>query len=110
MGWRVWTAWWILLKVIQGYFEHIFKKHETLTDKTPVEIFVKIVQNMVTLKIKSGHCSESLLPEIVKLIEITKEKTTKRKNGENLLHHQNIGVVLVHSNIVDEKYQRVHES
>ena len=62
------------MKVIQGYFEHIFKKHETLTDKTPVEIFVKIVQNMVTLKIKSGHCSESLLPEIVKLIEITKEK------------------------------------
>ena len=34
---------------IQGYFEYIIKKHETLTDKSPVEIYVNRIQNRVLL-------------------------------------------------------------
>lgn len=37
---------------IQDYFEHIVKKHKTLTDKLLVEIYVNSIQNRVKFKIK----------------------------------------------------------
>ena len=38
---------------IQEHFEHIIKKHETLNDKPPVQIFANKIQNRATMKIKS---------------------------------------------------------
>lgn len=35
------------------YFESIIKKHETLTDRPPVQICFKKLQNKITFKIKS---------------------------------------------------------
>ena len=42
----------------------------------------------------------------MKLLESTKSKLTKDKNGENLPHSEIIKAVLVHCNIVNNDYQQ----
>ena len=41
----------------------------------------------------------------MKLLESTKNKITKHKNGENVPHLEITEVVLVHCNIVNNNYQ-----
>ena len=41
-------------------------------------------------KIKAGSYLELLMRETKKLLEITKNKTTKDENGENVPHLENI--------------------
>ena len=43
--------------------------------------------------------------ETKKLLGSNEEKVTKYKNGENVLHIENIRVVIVHCNIVNNKCQ-----
>ena len=44
------------------------------------------------------------MPETVKLLGSTKNKTTKSTNGENLPHLEITEVVLIHCNIVNNDY------
>ena len=37
----------------QDYLEYIIKKHETLTDKPPIQIYVNKIQNSITFNIKT---------------------------------------------------------
>ena len=46
------------------------------------------------------------MSETIKLLESTKSKTSKDKNGENVLHLEITEVVLVHCNIVNNDYQQ----
>ena len=39
---------------VQDYFEFIFKKHETLTDNLPVQIYANKIKNRIVFKIKTG--------------------------------------------------------
>ena len=48
---------------------------------------------------------ELLTNETMKLLGSTENKTTKDKNGENVLHLEITEVVLVHCNIVNNDYQ-----
>ena len=43
---------------IQDYFKYITKKHETLTNKPSVEIYVNRTQDKVSFKIKTGYYLE----------------------------------------------------
>ena len=70
---------------IQNFFEYVIKKHGTLTDKTPVEIYVNRMQNIITIKFKSGYYLELLTLETMKLLGSIKRKITKDKNRENSL-------------------------
>ena len=47
-----------------------------------------------------------LTPETIKLLGSIKNKITKDKNGENVLHSEITEVVLVHCNIVNNDYQQ----
>ena len=49
---------------------------------------------------------ELLTNETMKLLGSTENKTTKDKNGENVLHLEITEVVLVHCNIVNNDYQQ----
>ena len=40
---------------IQDYFEFIIKKHETLTENSPVQIYVNNIKNRIAFKIKAGY-------------------------------------------------------
>ena len=51
---------------IQDYFEFIIKKHETLTENSPVQIYPNKIQNRTVFKIKTGYKLELLSPEPMK--------------------------------------------
>ena len=48
---------------IQDYFEFIIKKHETLTQNPPIQIYPNKIKNRTVFKIKTGYKSELLTPE-----------------------------------------------
>ena len=91
---------------IQDCFEHILKKHGEYIDKPSAQIYVNKIENRVTFKIKNGYSLELLTPETIKLLESTKNKITKDKNGENVPHFEITKVALVHCNIVNNDYQQ----
>ena len=47
---------------IQDYFEFIVKKHETIANNPPVQIYVNRIKNRIIFKIKTGYKLESLSP------------------------------------------------
>ena len=87
---------------IHDYFEYILKKHGENTDKQ-VKTYVNKVENRVTFKIKiiNGYSLKLLTPKTMKLLGSTENKTTKDKDGENVLYLENTAVVLVHCNIAN---------
>ena len=74
---------------IQDYFEFIIKKHETLTENPPVQIYPNKIKNRIIFKIKTGYKLELLTPETMWLL------------GKL----ESVEVVLVHCNLVKNDYQ-----
>ena len=93
---------------IQDYFEFIIKKHETLTENPPIQIYPNKIKNRIVFKIKTGYKLELLTPETMKLLGSTKKDVDKDKDGEIVPKLQSLEVVLVHCNLVTNYYQ--HES
>ena len=48
---------------IQDYFEFIIKKHETLTENPPIQVYPNKIKNKVIFKIKTGYNLELLTHE-----------------------------------------------
>ena len=68
-------------------------------------IHVNKIENRITFKIKTGYYLEFLMPETMKILESTTSKTSKDQNGENVIHSEITGVIVVHCNIVSNNYQ-----
>ena len=51
---------------IQDYFEFMIKKHETLTENQPVEIYPNKIKNRIAFKIKTDYKLELLTPETMR--------------------------------------------
>ena len=66
---------------IQDYFEFIIKKHETLTENPPIQIYPNKIKNRIVFKIKTGYKLELLTPETMRLLERTKKDVDANKNG-----------------------------
>ena len=90
---------------IQDYFEFIIKKHETLTENPPIQIYPNKIKNRIVFKIKTGYKLELLTPETMKLLGSTKKDVDKDKDGENVPKLESVEVVLVHCNLVKNDYQ-----
>ena len=58
---------------IQDYFEFIIKKHETLTENLPVQIYPNKLKNGIVFKIKTGYKLELLTPKTMRLLGSTKK-------------------------------------
>ena len=67
---------------IQDYFEFVIKKHETLTENPPAQIYPNKIKNRIVFEIKTGYKLELLTPETMKLLGITKKDAGKDKDGE----------------------------
>ena len=91
---------------IQDYFEFIIKKHKTLTENPPVEIYQNKIKNIIVLKIKTGYKLELLTPETMRLLGSTKKDVDSDKNSENVPKLESVEVVLVHCNLVNNSYQQ----
>ena len=89
---------------IQDYFKFIIKKHETLTENPPIQIYPNKIKNRIVFKVKTGYKLELLSPETMKLLESTKKDVGKDKDGEDLLKLESAAVVLVHSSLVNNSY------
>ena len=95
---------------IQDYFEFIIKRHETLTEDSPIEIYPNKIKNRIAFKIKTGYKLELLSRETMKLLGSTKKVVDKNKNGENIPKLQSVEVVLVHCNLVNNNYQQTSKA
>ena len=82
------------------------KKHETLTENPPVQIYANIIKNRIVFKIKTGYKLELLTPKTMKLLGSTKKDVDKDKNGENVPKLESVEVVLMHCNLVKNDYQQ----
>ena len=67
---------------IQDYFEYITKKHGTIADNPPVQIYVNKIKNRIVFKIKTGYKLELLTEETIQLLESSKKVIDKNKDGE----------------------------
>ena len=47
---------------IQDYFEFIIKKHETVTENAPIQIYPNKIKNRIIFKIKTSYQLELLTP------------------------------------------------
>ena len=71
---------------IQDYFDYTLKKHTENINNPSIKGYVNKIENIITLKLKNGYSLEFLSPETIELLGSTKNKITKDKNGENVLH------------------------
>ena len=90
---------------IQDYFEFIIKKHETLTENSPVQIYPNKIKNRIVFKIKTGYKLELLTPKTMKLLGSTKKDVDKDKDEEIVPKLESAEIVLVHCNLVKNDYQ-----
>ena len=59
---------------IQDYFEHILKTHGENTDNPSVKIYVNMIENTITFRIKNGYSLKLLIPESINYLEELKIK------------------------------------
>ena len=90
---------------IQDYFEFIIKKHETLTENPPIQVYPNKIKNRIVFKIKNGYKVELLTPETMKLLGSTKKDVDPDKNSENVPKLESVELVLVHCNLGKNDYQ-----
>ena len=89
---------------IQDYVEFIIKKHDTLAENPPIQIYPNKIKNRIVFKIKTWYKLELLSPETMKLLKSTIKDVDKDKDGD-VKKLQSVEVVLVHCNLVNNSYQ-----
>ena len=83
---------------IQDYFEYIIKKHETIAESPPVQIYANEIKNRIVFKIKTGYKLELLTEEKMQLLGSSKKEIDQNKYGEIVPRLEAAEVVLVHCN------------
>ena len=91
---------------IQDYWQSILKKNNESIDNSPIRIYMKKIENIITFQIKIGHYLEILIPETKKLLGSTKNKIAKAKIDKNVPHLELTKVILVCCNIFNNNYQQ----
>ena len=91
---------------IQDYFEYIIKKHETITETSPILIYTNNITNRIVFKIKTGYKLKILSKETMKLLGSTSSIIDADKNSENVTRLENVEVVSVHCNLVNNRNQQ----
>ena len=94
------------LSDIQDYSEYIIKKHETIADNPPVQIYVNRIKNRIVFKIKTGYKLELLTKETMQLLESSKKDIDQNKDREIVPRLETAEVVSVHCNLVNNSYQQ----
>ena len=89
---------------IQDYFEFIIKKHKTLTENSPVQIYPNKVKNRIVFEIEALYKLKLVTLETMRLLRSTKKDVDKDKDGDNVPKLESVEVDLVHSNLVKNDY------
>ena len=91
---------------IQNYFEYIIKKHETIADNPPLQIYVNKIKNRIVFKIKTGYKLELLSLETMRQLGKSKKDVDQDKDGEDVSISESVEIALVHRNLVNNNYQQ----
>ena len=91
---------------IQDYFEFVIKKHETLNENPPVQIYPNKIKNRIVFKINTRYKLELLSQEKIELLGSTKKDDDQDKDGEDVAKLESVEVVLAHCNLVNNNYQQ----
>ena len=91
---------------IQDYFEFVIKKHETLNENPPVQIYPNKIKNRIVFKINTRYKLELLSQETIELLGSTKKDDDQDKDGEDVAKLESVEVVLTHCNLVNNNYQQ----
>ena len=94
------------IAALQNYFEYITKKHEPITDISPVLIYVNEINNRIVFKIKSGYKLELLSKETMRLLGSLSNTIDGDKNSKLVPNLESVGLALVHCNVVNNSYQQ----
>ena len=70
-----------LIADIQDYFKFIIKKHETLTENPPIQIYPNKIKNKIVFKIKTDYKLELLTHETMRLLGSTKKDVDSDKSN-----------------------------
>ena len=95
-----------IIEQIQYYFEYIIKKHETIADNPPLQIYVNKIKNTIVFEIKTGYKLELLSKETMQVLGSSKKDIDKNKDEEIVSRLETVEVVLVHCNLVNNSYQQ----
>ena len=91
---------------IQDYFEFIIRKHETLAENPPVQIYPNKIKNRIVFRVKTRYKLELLSLETMKLLGSTKKDVDQDKDGEHVPKLESVEVVSVNCNLVNNNYQQ----
>ena len=83
----------------------LFKKHDTLTENPPIQIYPNKIKDRIVFKIKTGYKLELLTPETMKFLGSTKKDVDSDKDSETVPKLESVEVVLVHCNLFKNDYQ-----
>ena len=89
------------IEKIQNNSEYIIKKHETIADNSPVQIYVNEIRSRIVFKVKTGYKLEIML-----LLGSSKKVIDKNKDGEIVPRSEAVEVVLVQCNLVNNNDQQ----
>ena len=78
---------------IQDYFECIIKKHESIADNPPVQIYTNKIKNRIIFKI--GCKLQLLSPETIKLLGGTKKDVDQDNDEEDVPKIESVVLFLV---------------
>ena len=78
-----------------------------MTENPPIHIYPNKIKNRIVFKVKTDYRLELLSPETMKLLGGTKKDVDQ--DGEDVTKLESVEVVLVHSNLVDNSYQKASE-
>ena len=84
----------------------MIKKHETLAENPPIQIYSNKIKSRIVFEIKTGYKLELLSPKAMKLLRSAKKDVDKDKDGEDVTKLKSVEVVLVHCTIVNNSYQQ----
>ena len=82
------------------------KKHKTMAENPPKQIYRNKIKNRIIFKIKTRYKLEMLSPETIKLLGSTKKDVNKDKDGEDVPKLESVEVILVHCNLVNNSYRQ----
>ena len=82
------------------------KKHETVSNTSPILVYMNRIKNRIIFKIKSGYKLELLSKETMALLGSSSNAIDRDKDGELVPKLEVVEVFLVHCNLVNNNYQQ----
>ena len=69
---------------IQDYFQFIIKKHETLAENLPIQIYPNRIKNRIVFKVKIDYKLELVSSETMELLGSAEKDVDRDKDGEDV--------------------------